>query len=155
LLDTPEPVIDDRRDPEEIEERAMSELFEFARRYTEAWCSGEPARVAEHFSVDGSLTINGAPPAIGREAITEAVRGFMDGFPDLRVEMDELKVGGDSSEYHWTLTGINSGPGGTGRFVRISGFEQWTIGDDGLIAASLGSFDEADWGRQINGASES
>ena len=63
----------------------MSELLEFARRYTKAWCSGEPARVAEHYSPDGSLTINGGPPAIGRKAITEAARGFMDGFPDLRV----------------------------------------------------------------------
>lgn len=67
------------------------ELAEFARRYTEAWCSGEPARVAEHYSPDGSLTINGGSPAIGREAIAEAARGFMDGFPDLRVEMDELR----------------------------------------------------------------
>jgi uncharacterized protein (TIGR02246 family) len=133
----------------------MSELLEFARRYTEAWCSGEPARVAEHYSPDGSLTINGGSPAIGREAITEAARGFMDGFPDLGVEMDKLKTGGDSPEYHWTLTGTNTGPGGTGRAVRISGFEQWTIGDDGLIAASLGSYDEADWNRQINGSPES
>jgi uncharacterized protein (TIGR02246 family) len=133
----------------------MSELLEFARRYTEAWCSGEPARVAEHYAPDGSLTINGGSPAIGREAITEAARGFMDGFPDLRVEMDQLKTGGDSPEYHWTLTGTNTGPGGTGRAVRISGFEQWTIGDDDLIAASLGSYDEADWDRQINGGPDS
>ncbi len=50
--------------------------------------------------------------------------------------------------------GSNTGPGGTGRAVRISGFEQWTIGDDGLIAASLGSYDQADWDRQINGDTE-
>ena len=129
----------------------MSDLLEFARRYTEAWCSGDPARVAEHYAPDGSLTINGGSPAIGRVAITEAARGFMDGFPDLRVEMDELKTGGDSPEYHWTLTGTNTGPGGTGNAVRISGFEQWTIDDHSLIAASLGSYDEADWWRQING----
>jgi SnoaL-like domain len=132
----------------------MSDLLEFACRYTEAWCSGEPARVAEHYSIDGSLTINGGSPAVGRDAITEAVRGFMDGFPDLRVEMDELKAAGDSPEYHWTLMGTNTGPGGTGRAVRISGFEQWTIGDDGLIAASLGSYDEGDWNRQVSGASQ-
>lgn len=132
----------------------MSDLLEFARRYTEAWCSGEPARVAEHYSPDGSLTINGGPPATGREAISEAARGFMDGFPDLRVEMDELEAGDDSIEYRWTLTGTNTGPGGTGRAVRISGSETWTIGDDGLIAASLGSYDEADWHRQIDGGQE-
>jgi hypothetical protein len=133
----------------------MSDLLEFAHRYTEAWCSGEPIRVAEFYSVDGSLTINRGSPAIGTDAITEAARGFMDGFPDLRVEMDELKSGGDSPEYHWTLTGTNTGPGGTGRAVRISGFEQWTIGGDGLIASSIGSYDQADWDRQINGTMDS
>lgn len=138
-----------------MEPGVMSDLLEFARRYTEAWCSGEPARVAEYYSPDGSLTINGGSPAIGREAITEAARGFMDGFPDLLVEMDELKTGGDSPEYHWTLTGTNTGPGGTGRAVRIRGFEKWTIGDDGLIAASFGAYDEADWDRQISDGPES
>jgi uncharacterized protein (TIGR02246 family) len=128
----------------------VSELLEFARRYTDAWCSGEPARVAEHYASDGSLTINGGSPAIGREAITEAARGFMDAFPDLRVELDQLKSDGDTPEYHWTLTGTNTGPGGTGRAVRISGVERWTLGNDGLIAASLGSYDQADWDRQIN-----
>jgi hypothetical protein len=38
--------------------------------------------------------------------------------------------------YRWTLTGTHTGPGGTGRAVRISGFELWTIGEDGLIAES-------------------
>src|SRR4051794_30012219 len=128
----------------------MDDLLEVARRYTAAWCSGDPRQVAEHYSRDGSLTIHGASPSIGREAMTEAARGFMDGFPDLRVELDELKTGGDSLEYHWTLIGTNTGAGGTGRPVRISGFEQWTMGSEGLIAASLGSYDAADWDRQVN-----
>ena len=128
----------------------MDELLEFARGYTAAWCSGDPHQVAEHYSRDGSLTINGGSPSIGREAITEAARGFMDGFPDLRVELDDLKIDGDSPEYHWTLTGTNTGPGGNGRSVRISGFEQWTMSSEGLIAASLGSYDAADWDRQVN-----
>ena len=44
---------------------------------------------------------------------------------------------------------INDGPGGTGRRVRISGFEEWSIGDDGLIAASLGHYDQAEYERQL------
>ena len=50
--------------PDEME-LDVSDLWEFAHRYTEAWCSGEPSRVAEHYSIDGSLTINGGPPAVG------------------------------------------------------------------------------------------
>jgi hypothetical protein len=63
--------------------------------------------------------------------------------------MDELVVGDDGSEYHWTLVGTNTGPGGTGNRVLISGLEEWTIGDDGLIAASLGHYDQAEYDRQL------
>jgi SnoaL-like polyketide cyclase len=127
----------------------MDRLREFAERYTAAWCSGDPASVADHYAPDGSLTINDGEPSVGRAAIAEAARSFMTAFPDMQVLMDELVVGEDGSEYHWTLVGTNNGPGGTGNRVRISGFEEWTIGDDGLIAASLGHFDQAEYDRQL------
>lgn len=63
--------------------------------------------------------------------------------------MDELFELGDYFEYHWTLIGINTGPGGTGHRVRISGFERWQIGADGLIASSQGGFDSAEYQRQL------
>jgi len=125
------------------------QLREFAERYTEAWCSQDPERVAAAYALNGSLTINGGQPSVGRAAITEAARSFMVAFPDMEVLMDDLRVEGDSAEYHWTLVGTNTGPGGTGKSVRISGFEEWTIGDDGLIAASLGHFDQAEYERQL------
>ena len=128
---------------------APDQLREFARRYTEAWCSQDPARVAENYAPDGSLTINEGPPSVGRAAITETARSFMVAFPDMQVLMDDLLLEGESVEYHWTLVGTNTGPGGTGRRVRISGFEEWTFGDDGLIAASLGHYDQAEYERQL------
>jgi uncharacterized protein (TIGR02246 family) len=124
-------------------------LREFAERYTEAWCSQDPERVAAHYEPDGSLIINDGVPAVGRTAITEAARSFMDAFPDIQVLMDDLRVDGERAEYHWTLVGTNTGPGGTGQSVRISGFEEWTLGEGGLIAASLGHFDQADYDRQL------
>lgn len=33
----------------------------------------------------------------------------------------------------WTLTGGNTGPSGTGKRVRISGYELWKIDNDGLL----------------------
>jgi len=33
--------------------------------------------------------------------------------------------------------------------VHISGFEQWRIGPDGLIAESRGHFDQAEYERQL------
>jgi hypothetical protein len=127
-------------------------LREFAKGYTDAWCSHDPAQVAAFFADEGSLTINGGVPSVGRIAIGEAARSFMTAFPDLRVMMDRLVAVGDRVEYHWTLTGTNTGPGGTGRAVRIGGFECWRMGAHGLIEESLGSFDADDYERQISSA---
>jgi hypothetical protein len=55
----------------------------------------------------------------------------------------------DETEYHWTFTGTNTGPGGTGNAVRISGFEEWTFGEDGLVVESQGHYDEDEYARQI------
>ena len=130
----------------------MSTYNDVAMRYTAAWCSQNAASVAAHFAERGSLAINGGEPAIGRAAITAAVQGFMTAFPDLVVTMDRLEADGPHIRYHWTLTGTNTGPGGSGRRVRISGVELWRIGAGGLIEESRGHFDEADYRRQLNGA---
>lgn len=121
----------------------------FGARYTAAWNSRNAANVASFFSENGSLTINDGAPAVGRPAIAAAAQGFMTAFPNLVLEMNDLKVEGDYTFYHWTFSGTNSGPGGTGARVRFSGYEQWTIGADGLIAKSLGHFDDADYQRQL------
>jgi hypothetical protein len=126
-------------------------LREFARRYTEAWCSSVPAKVAAFFAPGGSLAVNGAPPAAGRVAIAGVAQGFMSAFPDLQVLMDDVRVEDDRTIYDWTLIGTNSGPGGTGRPVRISGHEEWRFSAEGLIAASLGHFDAAEYRRQLDG----
>jgi SnoaL-like domain len=97
--------------------------------------------VAASFSEDGSLRVNDDPPAVGRAAITGVVHSFTSAFPDLRVAMNDLLARGDEAEYHWALTGTNTGPQGTGKSVRISGLERWRLGRDGLIASSLGNFD--------------
>jgi len=127
-----------------------SKLRVFATNYTAAWCSQHAERVASFYAENGSLTINEGKPSIGRTAITTAAQGFMTAFPDMVVEMDKLDLDGDRVLYHWTLTGTNTGPAGTGATVRISGFEEWTIGADGLIVESKGHFDESDYQRQLN-----
>jgi predicted ester cyclase len=124
-------------------------LLDFAQRYTAAWCSQDAASVSAFFSTDGSLSVNDNPPAVGRPAITAVAQSFMTAFPDLRVTMDQLLARDDRTEYHWTLTGANTGPGGTGKQVRISGHELWQIGSDGLIASSEGHFDNSEYQHQL------
>ena len=130
-------------------------LNEFATQYTAAWCSRKPESVASFFADDGSLKINDGSPSVGRPAIAATAQEFMTAFPDLVVKMDRLVVDGGRITYHWTLTGTNTGSGGNGKAVRISGYEEWRIGADGLIAESRGHFDEAEYRRQLETAVES
>jgi len=130
----------------------LEEMNDFAERYTAAWCSQDPARVTAFFAENGSLTINGGEPARGREAITEVVRGFMTGFPDHVLLFDKLEESDGRVLFYWTFEGTHTGPGGTGNRVRFSGHESWLIGKDGLVHDSQGTFDEADYQRQLQAA---
>jgi hypothetical protein len=125
------------------------EIKDFATNYTAAWCSQDPASVAAFYSKYGSLTVNEGVPAIGQEAITDVAQSFMTTFSDLVVRMDGLDLTADHFKYLWTLTGTNDGPGGTGNKVCISGFEEWIIDADGLIAESRGHFDNEEYQRQL------
>jgi predicted ester cyclase len=129
----------------------LDELTKFAKRYAEAWCSQNPESVGAFFAENGSLSVNDGPPAVGRAAIAEVARGFMRDFPDMIVTMDDVSEESQGTAFHWTLTGINTGPGGTGKRVRISGYELWKIDNDGLIGKSKGNFDAAEYERQLRG----
>jgi predicted ester cyclase len=78
----------------------------------------------------------------------------MSAFPDMVVAMDDVSADDERAVYRWTLTGIHAGSGGAGNRVRISGYEEWSFGDDGLISESRGHYDEADYERQLNGRRE-
>lgn len=121
----------------------------FAIDYAKSWSSKNAASVAAHYSPDGSLKINDGPPTVGREAITKVAQGFMTSFPDMVVSMDSVRVQPDGAVFHWTLKGTNNGPGGTGKAVRFSGYEEWMLTKAPLIIRSLGHYDQADFQRQM------
>jgi uncharacterized protein (TIGR02246 family) len=127
----------------------LVEVTTFAKRYAKAWCSQDPEKVAAFFAERGSISINDGSPAVGRAAIAREAQAFVTTFPDMVVTFDKLEPRGDTTAFHWTLTGTNTGPGGTGNRVRISGYELWKIGNDGFIAESKGYFDSAEYERQL------
>ena len=126
----------------------------FAKGYAQAWCSQKPELVALFFAEDGSLTINNGKSSIGRSAIAKDAKSFMDAFPDMVVSMDSLINTPKGVEFHWTLTGTNTGPNGTGNKVTISGFELWQMDDNGLIKKSVGSFDAENYNKQLKNSVE-
>ena len=127
----------------------LETLTKFAQGYAEAWCGQDPEKVAAFFAENGSLSVNNSPPAVGRGAIAEIAQGFMRDFPDMMVTMNKVTQDPVGTKFHWTLTGTYSGPGGTGKRVRISGYEQWQIDKNGLIDKSKGHFDAAECDRQL------
>ena len=131
------------------------ELNDFAARYAKVWSSQNPESVAAFFAENGSLKVNNDAPAVGRAGIARIARGFMRDFPDMVVTFDKLERRGDLTAFHWTLIGTNTGPGGTGKRVRISGYELWKIDESGLIAESKGYFDAADYDWQLGKRSNS
>ena len=129
----------------------LAKITTFAKRYAEAWCSQNPENVAAFYAENGSLNVNNGPAAVGRAAIAKEAQAFMTTFSDMVVTMDKVVHDEEGTKFHWTLTGTNTGPGGTGKRVRISGYKLWKIDKGGLIAESKGHFDSAEYERQLKG----
>jgi hypothetical protein len=124
-------------------------VWELALRASTAWSSQDPEGVADCYEKTASLTINNGTAATGHAELAATAAGYMEAFPDLNVSLDHLHVGGDSAFWVWTLSGTNTGPGGTGKAVRVSGIEVWKIGETGLVADSTGYYDAATYEHQI------
>lgn len=124
-------------------------LQAFGSRYAQAWSSQNPESVAAFFAEGGSLQVNEDAPAVGRAAIATVARGFMTAFPDTQVLMDDIVPQPNGAVFHWTYLGTNTGPGGTGKRVRFSGYEEWTFDAEGLVAESRGHFDAAEYQHQL------
>src|SRR3954447_12871273 len=99
------------------------DLMSFATRYAAAWSGKDPVAFAAFYDENGSLIVNGSA-SVGRAAITETARAYMAAFPDMVVKLDSLRQEGDETIFHWTWTGTNSGPGGTGKSVHLRGNER-------------------------------
>ncbi|MFN9431863.1 MAG: nuclear transport factor 2 family protein [Acidobacteriota bacterium] len=135
--------------PVPLHTMTQQRLHQFATNYAAAWSSQNASSVAAFFAENGSLTINGGPPSIGRAAITADAQSFMTAFPDMIVTLDRIHIENGLAIFAWILTGTyaaNANP------VRISGHEAWQLNPDGLIGSSHGHFDADDYARQISPA---
>lgn len=126
-------------------------MVEFGQHYTDAWNSKQPEKMALFYAEDGMLAVNNGKPAVGRKQIAETAKSYIEAFPDIELTMDSLTVGNGTYRYYWTFKGTNTGPGGTGNKVDFSGFEEWTMNDQGLVQNSIGTYDAEDCERQLNG----
>lgn len=126
------------------------DLTDFGTRYAAAWSSQDPTQLASFYAENGSLIVNGGPPSTGRAAVAAKAQSFMSAFPDMVVTLVRMDQHRERPVFHWIWTGTNTGPGGTGKFVRLTGYEEWTLDSNGLIVKSDGHYDEAEYQRQLN-----
>lgn len=126
-----------------------SDLIKFATDYAAAWSGQDAESYALYFAKDGALKINDGEPAVGREAVAAVAQSFMTALPDMLVIMDSVDVVDGTPQFHWTLIATNSGPDGNGNRIHISGYEEWTFNEDGLILMSQGHMDSEEYQRQI------
>lgn len=122
----------------------------FATRYAAAWSGKDPVAFGGFYDEAGSLVVNGSA-SVGRPAIVETARSYMAAFPDMVVRLDSLREESGATMFHWTWTGTNTGPGGTGKAVNLTGYERWTFSANGLILKSDGHFDNDEYQRQLKG----
>ena len=125
------------------------ELRELADAYTAAWNTGQPEAVAAFFSKGGSIVINGGSPWQGQDGVAQMAQGFFNDIPDLGLVNDGVRFSGLHAIYLWTFIGMHKG---SGKPVRVSGWEEWDIDPAGKIACSRGWFDADDYADQTRPA---
>ena len=127
---------------------STQEMTERTYAYAKAWSSNDPEGVASFYAEDGEIRINGGDLIKGRAAVAEMAAGFYAEFPDLVVHCDDCRIAGQNALFSWTLEGHHSE---TGNYVKVPGWEEWELTDDGLVAVSRGRFDAAEYDRQVAG----
>ena len=126
----------------------QGELEELAKRYTDAWNSRAPEKVAAFHAEASSIVINRGEPSVGHSGVTEMAAGFHADVPDLHLTCDGVRGAGTHVVYMWTFTGHHAE---TGNPLNVSGWEEWDLNDDMKVTSSLGWFDGEDYDRQVQG----
>ncbi len=86
--------------------------------------------------------------AVGRSRIAEMAAGFYADVPDLSLTCDNLRCAGTHAIFVWTFTGHDAK---TGNPLKVQGWEEWELGEDLKVKASLGWFDSDEYTRQVEG----
>lgn len=119
-----------------------------AAAYTAAWNSGSAEAVASFYAETGGIVINRGTPWEGRAGVQAMAEGFFADVPDLTLDFDGVRIAGDHVAYLWTFTGHHAA---TRNPLRIAGWEEWDLDEEGKVAASRGWFDAEDYARQVAG----
>jgi hypothetical protein len=130
-----------------------SELKEFAKKYGQAWSSNDPSQVLALHSESSRLSVNDGEPEIGKPEIRKVVEAFMEGFPDLYIQVNDAAIEERGIVFYCNAIATNSGPGGTGNKINIEIHEIWTFDESGKFTEVRAYDDPEDFERQLNQSS--
>ncbi|HUY99818.1 MAG TPA: ester cyclase [Thermomicrobiaceae bacterium] len=107
---------------------------------TEAWNSGDPERIADHYAPDYvGIDVAQSTPQLGPEAVRRSVARYREAFPDLRLTTSATVTQDDRIALFWVARGTHRGPllniPPTGRAVEVRGVS--------LLSVSGGKVTEA------------
>lgn len=117
-----------------------------AKKHAAAWNEGAADKIAELFAENGTITVNGGEPHVGRAKISENAKELLADFPGLVVHCHETRHAGDRAVFIWTLEGNHAE---TGNFVSLPGWHEWELDDNMQVKRCKGFFDAAELERQI------
>lgn len=120
-------------------------MQEVADAYTAAWNSGSAVAVAGFHAPEGRIVINRGQPWERRAGVARMAAGFFADVPDLKLVCDGLRIAGDHVVYLWTFTGTHAG---SGRPLRVAGWEEWDMDAELKVKSSRGWYDADDYARQ-------
>lgn len=103
-----------------------------------AWNRHDPDAALAHTAEDLIWRDVAFPmPLHGRAAVRAAISGYLDAFPDLRVDVTSQTIEGTRAVREWTAEGMHRGAlmgvEPTGRAIRVFGVSVVTFDDDGEI----------------------
>lgn len=113
------------------------------RRLTEAFNQRELHVVDDLVAED--VTIRGTDGELqGRDAMKADSRAYLEAFPDLSIELEDMIAEGDRVVIRTTVRGTNTGPlegmPGTGRTIRVADVDIYRL-DGGKIVEAWYQFD--------------
>ncbi len=121
-------------EPDSQESRNRNTLMAFLDK---GWNEKDLDAIDSYFAENIVRKVNCVNLASSKNELTANLQVYFTGFPDLKLEMDNMVSDGKEIYMSWTITGTNTGVFGelppTGKKIKISGVTRMEFDDEGKI----------------------
>lgn len=120
------------------------------RFFQEIWCDHDESAIDRYIAADAAG--NDPDFGIGRESFRRQWKKWLQGFPDLRFDVEELVAEGDTVVSRWILTGTHTGEflgyPPTGKKVKVHGMSLDHL-KDGVVVSGCDGWDALGFRQQL------